>query len=273
MLIGLLIPSFPFLIYNLTHKFEPLIKLGLWIPYRLLGFFGLYPKNMATIATLISNTDSLITLFDVSYLAKGVVLRILLVLVVAIYVALKTFSVSKKKLNWLVLLTVFFVSCLGIFLHGNPPTHYYMPIFAFPVIFLSLLLAEIWNKKGKYLVLVLLALLAFTNFSYYFSDKWFYQPKDKMVSLLVPYSLQLKTARSIIADANWKEYSFSRIGPFDYYEGDYAQNYRYLMWWLGNEPVEEADAHYIIYEGKEFFPDNEDENIIFRSDDILVIKE
>jgi hypothetical protein len=45
------------------------------------------------------------------------------------------------------------------------------------------------------------------------------------------------------------------------------------MWWLGNEPVEEADAHYIIYEGKEFFPDNEDENIIFRSDDILVIKE
>jgi 4-amino-4-deoxy-L-arabinose transferase-like glycosyltransferase len=273
MFIGFLIPSFPFLVYNLTHKFEPIIKLSFWIPYRILGFVGLYPKNIADLSTISSNINSLTTLFNTSHVINGGVLGLLLSLAIVVYIGNKILKTSRNKLSWLVLLTVFFVSYLGIFLHGNPPTHYYMPIFAFPVIFLSLLLAEIWNKKGKYLVLVLLALLAFTNFSYYFSDKWFYQPKDKMVSLLVPYSLQLKTARSIIADANWKEYSFSRIGPFDYYEGDYAQNYRYLMWWLGNEPVEEADAHYIIYEGKEFFPDNEDENIIFRSDDILVIKE
>lgn len=40
-----------------------------------------------------------------------------------------------------------------------------------------------------------------------------------------------------------------------------------------NEHVENAISHYIIYEGKDFFPDNEGKNIIFRSDDILVIKE
>jgi 4-amino-4-deoxy-L-arabinose transferase-like glycosyltransferase len=270
---GLLIPSLPFLVYNLMHKFEPIIKLSLWIPYRMLGFVGLYPKNVADLPTITSNINSLITLFNTSYVASGTVLGPLLFLVIIVYVGIKTIRASKKKLNWTVLLTVFSVSYLGIFLHGNPPIHYYMPIFAFPVIFLSLFLAEIWNKKGKYLVLMLLALLTFVNFSYFFSEKWFYQPKDKMVGLLVPYNLQLKTARSIIADVNWKDYSFSRVGPFDYYEGDYAQNYRYLMWWLGNEPVEKANAHYIIYEGKDFFPDNEDENIIFKSTDILVIKE
>ena len=271
--IGLLIPSLPFLVYNLTHKFEPIIKLSLWIPYRMLGFVGIYPKNVADFPTITSNINSLITLFDTNYVANGGVLGSLLFLAVIVYVGIKALKSSKKKLNWFVLLTIFFVSYLGIFLHGNPPTHYYMPIFAFPVIFLSLLLADIWNRKGKYLVLILLALMTFINFSYFFSEKWFYQPKDKMVGLLVPYHLQLKTVRSIIADANWKDYSFSRVGPFDYYEGDYAQNYRYLMWWLGNEPVEKARAHYIIYEGKDFFPDSNGENIIFKSDDILVIKE
>jgi hypothetical protein len=224
-------------------------------------------------STVASNINSLITLFSTSYVVNGAVIGALLLLMIVVYVGIKTIKISKEKTNWLVLLTVFFVSYLGIFLHGNPPSHYYMPIFAFPVIFLSLLLVEIWNKKGKYLVLALLALLTFTNFSYYFSERWFYQPKDQMVGLLVPYHLQLKTVRSIIVDANWKEYSFSRVGPFDYYEGGYAQNYRYLMWWLGNEPVENAGPHYIIYEGIEYFPDYEDGNIIFKSDDILVIKE
>ena len=79
--------------------------------------------------------------------------------------------------------------------------------------------------------------------------------------------------RSIIADANWTDYSLSRIGPFDYYEGDYAQNYKYLLWWFGNEPVENAGVHYIIYEGNEYFPDNAEDTIIYKSDDILVIKE
>ena len=273
MFVGFLIPSLPFLIYNLTHKFEPIIKLGLWIPYRILGFVGLYPKNAADFSTISSNINTLSILFNTSYAVNGAVLGSLLSLVVFAYVGTKIFKASKNKSSWLVLLTVFFVSYLGIFLHGNPPTHYYMPIFAFPAIFLSLLLVEIWNRKGKYLVLILLALMSFINFSYFFSEKWFYQPKDKMVSLLVPYNLQLKTVRSIIADANWKEHSFTRVGPFDYYEGGYAQNYRYLMWWLGNEPVENASPHYIIYEGKDFFPDSEDENIIFKSDEILVIKE
>jgi len=121
--------------------------------------------------------------------------------------------------------------------------------------------------------MLILAFLTVVNFSYYFSEQWFYQPKERMTSLIVPYSLQLKSTRSIIADANWEDFSFSRVGPFDYYEGDYAQNYRYLMWWLGNEPIENANEHYIIYEGKDYFPDNKDEKTIFESDDILVTRE
>lgn len=270
---GLLIPSLPFLMYNLTHKFDPIIKLGFWIPYRIMGFVGAYPKNVANLTTIKSNFETLGVLFSASYIVENMSFGICLSVAVIVYCGVKMLMISKKKPGWLVLCVIFCVSYLGIFLHGNPPIHYYMPIFALPIILLSLLLSEIWNNKRKYAVLILLAFLTFNNFSYYFSEKWFYQLENEMVSLLVPYSLQLKSARSIIADVNWQDYSFSRIGPFDYYEGDYAQNYRYLMWWLGNEPVENAIPHYIIYEGKDFFPDNKGEDIIFEADDILVIKE
>lgn len=271
--IGLLIPSLPFLIYNLTHKFEPIIKLGLWIPYRIMGFVGIYPKNVANFATIESNFESLGALFSTSYIAENMSFGIFLFATVIVYSGVKMFIASKEKSEWLVLCMIFCVSYLGIFLHGNPPIHYYMPIFALPVILLSLLLSEIWNNNGKYIVLTLLAFLTFSNFSYYFSEEWFYLPQDKMVSLLVPYNVQLRVVENIITDADGEKFSFSRVGPFDYYEGDYAQNYRYLMWWLGNEPVVNVIPHYIIYEGSGFIPDSEGEDIIFKSDDILVIKE
>ncbi|OGM26426.1 hypothetical protein A2692_05065 [Candidatus Woesebacteria bacterium RIFCSPHIGHO2_01_FULL_39_95] len=41
----------------------------------------------------------------------------------------------------------------------------------------------------------------------------------------------------------------SRVGPNDQFEGDFAQNYIYLLWLRGNEPVNGQKLTYTIYEG------------------------
>lgn len=57
----------------------------------------------------------------------------------------------------------------------------------------------------------------------------------------IPYNLIEKTAYFIVKDSQNKSIQIKRVGLNDNFGGDFAQNYQYLMWKAGNEPVKIGD--------------------------------
>ncbi len=274
-IVGFIIPNIPFLIYNSQHRFEMLANLIRWVPYRIAGFMGLYPKNTATTEVLRANIVSLYDFVGNIFAPGYKYLSFTMLAIILCFSAIKFYAeIKKTEKNWplLILILFFLFGYLGIFVHGDPPGHYYLPIYPLPTIFFSIFLVEAaQNKTLKFICGLVLAGLLTINLMFFFSGKWFYLPKDKVSEgLPVPYSMQLTAVDTIIDDAKGKPFSLSRSGPFDYFEGNYAQNYRYLLWWKGNEPVANATLKYTIYEQKS--PETTGK-VIYQQDGLAIIKE
>lgn len=254
-LFGIIVPNITYIYYNITHNFEILTNLMSWIPYRVLGFVGLYPKNTVTGNVLRDNLTGLYTFFQQSYLSLPNFFSAILFLIGLIYLL-----IGFKKSRELKVLTILFaVSYVGLFLHGSPPQHYYLVIFPIPLIVLSLLLNDLSKKYSWFTILVLGALLSY-NLKYYFSNKWFYIDNQK-VSIdmyYVPYSLQLKATDYILQDAGAQEFSLSRVGKYDYFDNDFSLNYQYLLKINGARLNNDANLRYTIYEDTKQIPENED---------------
>jgi 4-amino-4-deoxy-L-arabinose transferase-like glycosyltransferase len=244
-ILGFIIPNITYFIYNAEHKFELLINIFTWVPYRILGFFGIVPKNTVTPGILQNNFTGLYTFFQQSYFHDTNVL-ILLISLAALGFA---FTRLKKNLPLQILLIIFGVSYLGLFLHGDPPLHYYYVIFPVPIILLSLLLERI-GKKFLWVTVLVLGYLLIANLGFYFSDQWFYKSTSRMSDDMtyVPHDLQVKVADFIVKDAGSNKFSLARVGPYDYFEENFALNYHYLLWGLGNKPDDAAKLRYTIYE-------------------------
>ena len=145
------------------------------------------------------------------------------------------------------------------FIHGDPPRHYYYVVFPIPIIFTALMLDWLWKRKlGFFLVALILGVFALQSIKYYFSDKWLYIPQDRVEAgeLPVPYNLQIKVVEFIIDDAKGEKFKLSRVGPFDYFNEDFSQNYKYLLWRMGNEPLDTAELEYIVYEDTSKLPED-----------------
>ena len=89
--------------------------------------------------------------------------------------------------------------------------------------------------------------------------------------LPVPYQMQEKVVDTIIQDAKGRKLSLNRVGELDKFNNDFAQNYIYLLWLKGNQPVREADISYTIYEDTQKIPDNI-EGEIFWINNIAIVK-
>lgn len=253
-LFGIIVPNITYIYYNITHNFEILSSLMSWIPYRVLGFVGLYPKNTVTGNVLRDNLTGLYTFFQTSYLDTSNIFSIILFLIGIIYL-----SANYKKSRELKVLTILFaVSYVGLFLHGSPPQHYYLVIFPVPLIILSLILYDL-SKKYLWLTILILGVLLSYNLKYYFSNKWFYINSQKVSQDLyyVPYSLQLKATDYILLDASAKEFSLSRVGKYDYFDNDFSLNYEYLLKIKGARLNGNANLRYTIYEDVEQIPDGQ----------------
>ncbi len=252
-ILGFLIPNIPYLIYNATHKFQILIDLFAWVPYRILGFFGFYPKNTASPQVLQSNITGLYTFFQQSYLQNNNVLIFLL------FAAVIAFALTslKKNLPLQILMILSAVSYFGLFLHGDPPEHYYLVIFPVPVILLALFLEKI-SRKFMWLSILIAGYLLIFNLSFYFSDKWFYVNTVRMSDDMnyVPYSLQKRVVDFIDKDAGSKSFSLERVGLYDYFGESFSLNYQYLLWGLGHKPDQSAKLKYTIYEDTRSLPQN-----------------
>ncbi len=248
--LGIFVPNIPFVVYDFSHGFEMVKQFVLWIPYRILGFFGFYPKNTANINVIEKNLSSLYNFVSSSFFPNNSFLSFFIFLAIILFGIYLLLNIRKNtKAGSLALLFLF--GYIGVFVHGDPPSHYYLPLFPIPVLILGFLVLKVLEYRlGKILLFTLFLLFVVINFRYYFSDKWFYKPTDRLVTGdVVPYEIQLQVSRQVVIDAGGEGFNLRRIGFNDQFSQNYSQDYRYLMWWLGNEPKDEKERlAYIIVE-------------------------
>ena len=276
-LIGFLIPNLPLLVYDLTHGLTMSSKLLVWIPYRIIGFFGFYPKNNLTPEVLRENVQAFLKFFGENFTMHEVRLDLLLIGVIVgflIFNYKKAFTFKgRKDFGWFFLFWTLLLFSLALFVHGSPPRHYFISILPLPIIISSLFLEKLWRSYlGKALFIFFLLLMTFFNHRFFFDSPAFYAAAGD--SLLF-FKSQEKIVRTIIIDAQNRPFNLKRVGEFDYYPGEHAQNYRYLAWWMGNEPSEEQQKlSYTIYEDLNRLPADEEGKVkIFEVGRVVILKE
>lgn len=211
--LGLAVPHIPFLLYNLLHGFGMLTKFLVWLPYRASGMSTAPPTQTSlSIPAFLSQVFPAFPLF--------------LILLIILF-SLKLVNRPAVKYLWF----VFILGLVGLLLHRHPPDHYYLPLLPLPLLLFSLGLSQLPRLVAPtVLALFLLAL-----------PVWVAYPT-------IPYQQQLAVSSSIISSAAGRPYTLTRIGGFDYYPGQAAENYLYLLWLLGNQPVPHAVLHFTIHE-------------------------
>jgi hypothetical protein len=252
--LGILIPSLPFLVYDLTHGLEMTTRMLLWIPYRVAGFLGFFPKNNFTLDILKENLQIFINFFSETFIIGQKNLGILMTLVIIAFLVLnikKAFKFKKKEdFGWFFLFWILIFGLFGLFVHGSPPKQYFIIMAPVLILIFSLFLEKLWKRIGGIWVVGMVLILTIFNLKYYFSSSGFYGNCQSFLCL----KNQKEIIKTIVDDARGKNFELKRVGEFDYYQGQYAQNYQYLAWWLGNQPEEGTRLRYTIYEQTERFP-------------------
>ncbi len=249
-IIGFLLPQAPLVLYDSQHKFTMLKNLFLWFPYKVLIFLHLYHNTNLHSYTIDTSNITFLNFFLISFSSinerllslPGIIIFVVVLIFIALHIS-KFFKSKGTDLKWLFLILWCFWGLFSIFIQGSPPLHYFVPLFPLPILFFSLFLSDIWKRnKGKYIVLASLLLLLISNCLYFFSDKWFFQTGG------IDYSTKQKIARIIVNDAKGKQFVLKRIGYNDFFPKQFAQDYIYLLWLDGNEPVNDSKLEYTIIE-------------------------
>jgi len=246
-----LIPNLPFLLHSSVNKFEMLFKFFAWLPYR----------SITTDSRSISSGVFSLVKFLNSIVYRSESLLLFFVLLTLLVVGI----VKKKNKTILALAGIFLSGYIGILIHGDPPTHYYLPLFPAAIVLVSSGLSFLFKYKKIFIVFALLMTL---NFSYFFSEKWFYRYKNSG-ELLVPYAQQLGIVEFILNDTGGKPFSLARKGYSDEFEGEYAQNYFYLFWLKGHEPVANGEQVFTIFERDHYPLEGE---LIYNEGDVKITK-
>ena len=230
---GVAIANLPLLFHDALNGFSMSFKFVLWIPYRAAGFLGIYPKNNLSEFVFKDNLTSFYNYVANTFVQSSYFLE-LAVFILFIASTLYFFRKvrSKNNTNWIIVFTFLIFGYLGIFIHGSPPEHYYMPIVFIPALLVSAFTLSVKNKNLRYGLYVLI--LASTIVSTRHSSFLFRSHEN-------PYELKYKVSEKIIIDAKGHKYELIRIGENDQFEGNFAQDYQYLLWWMGNEPVKVGD--------------------------------
>jgi len=247
-LFGMLIPLIPLLIHDLTNNFKMTLSLVAWVPYRIVGSLGLYPKNNITSETISADSTSFIVFLTRSITADFSLGLMLMIVSLIFFVGL-LFKFKKRLFRTVnfVLALLLGVGLVTFFMHGKVPNHYFIVLFPAPIIIMSLLLDSLWRKRA-YVVVAILFLVAIVNINHILNESDLYKKSDKASIANIPYALQLEVSEAIIKDASGEQFQIKRIGPLDFFENNYSQNYSYLLWWLGNEPLRRANTTYVIVE-------------------------
>lgn len=249
---GFILSLLTILVYDFKNGFQMTTKLIMWIPYRILGFIGIVDKNSFTKESAVKGLDTFFTFIGKGFLNYNN-LRLFVVGIFIIILVNETLRVLKKKGSFLENFSVltFFSGIFAIIIHGDAPIHYYLPLFPIVVILVSINIARKADNifwRGFYLGIF--SLLLISNIASFFLSKEFYAIRSEfdIKDEAVPLAQLKGIVDEIITDANGRDFKLMRVGPNDKFEGNYSDNYRYLMWLRGNEPKQEAVLSYTIYE-------------------------
>lgn len=234
-----LLPLIPLIIYDFQNGFQMLGKFAIWIPYRIAGFLGFIPKNNVSANSISVSLETLQEFIGRSIITENQFFGLLVTIVVIFYSLYLLFIKKTKefKKGMLLVLSIFVLGVIAIFIHGGSYIlHYYLPIFPIPIIIFSHMLSQINNKRILYLLILIIVSINTASLVSQKNNlsKQSYISKGRLYQSL---KLQKDITEFIINDSKGKPFSLKRIGPFDYYEGNHAHNYQYLLWYYGNEPV------------------------------------
>lgn len=251
---GIIIGNLPTLISDSRGGFSMIKSFAVWIPYRVAGFLGLYPKNNPTLEGFIGSLTVINEFFGKMFVLYE---PLWIVSTIGFFVLAGIFLKNnyKRVFKDFGIFFIFFslVSVLaGVIVHGDPPIHYFLPLFAIPPIFIAILIDK---YKIRFWKVALLIFFVF-NLKIFFIDPVFYAQvrEASLAPFFVPYKLQKEVASYIAADTKGEKFSLKRVGPYDYFSQNYSQNYQYLLWMLGNEPEEKSKLTYTIYEDTQNLP-------------------
>lgn len=236
-MLGILTPLIPLLVYDVQTGFSMTYRLLLWVPYRIFGFVGLYPKNNISLNSVI-NTAETVSIFlsklFIPLTSNSVSLLMILIGLPVIY------FFNKQKL----LAMIFFTGLVGLFVHGDPPSHYFYILLPIPIIFVSIL----FSLLSKYKVVLAFGLgsLFIVNLHFYF-NRWF-RSYEVGAGITIPYQVQKEAVKALLIDSRGREFRVERVGLSDEFEDDYAQNYIYLLWLEGGKPVKNSKLTYTFVE-------------------------
>ena len=241
--VGAVLANLPALIYDSQRGFSMLRSFALWIPYRIAGFLGFYPKNNPTSESLSGSLAVINEFFGKILIGPENfwILGTIIFVVSAIYFVKKFPNRILRDFGLFIIILSTLSVLVGVFVHGAPPIHYFLPLFPIPPLLFGILVERFWNKRTFKVVMAIAFFLIFiVNYKFFF--------KATLTPDFVPYKLQREIAEFIAIDANGESFKLRRVGPYDHFSENYSQNYRYLLWLFGNEPVGSGKITYTIYE-------------------------
>ncbi len=248
LLSAVILANLPVLIYDGRQGFSMLKSIVVWIPYRIAGFLGLYPKNNPSPESFKETLNIINEFFGKMF----VLYEPFWIVFTLVFIALCGIILKRNYKNFFKDFDIFLIFSslagvlIGVFVHQAPPIHYFLPLFPIIPILVSMVTAE---KLFRFSIICIVILLLFNLKA--FSGNYLFYGEAKNATYnpdFVPYKLQRKIAEYIVSDVKSEKFTLRRVGPYDYFSEEYSQNYRYLLWLLGNEPVEKAKITYTIYE-------------------------
>ena len=235
-ILGLFIPLSPLFIYDLQNKFTMTKNIILWFPYRVFSVFHIIPNNNIPKGALLKGIENFIyfmgDLFSDINLKSSNILGLAIVFGIIILFYKYYFRIDKKTKDLFLLITT---SLLILVLHGDTPSHYFLVISAYIIIFISSIISNYLPKIISVVLVLILIFISITNVVNYLGLK---NKAVKYKNNNITYYSNLRSVTDYInKDSRNSPIAISRVGEFDIYEGNFAQNYQYLLWRDGNEPV------------------------------------
>lgn len=249
-LLGFFISFLPLIIFDLLNSQKMFLTFMLWIPYRIIRFATSFTMHeyYYDIPYTVNNFKSF---FSQSIVPQNSFLNLAIAVGAFIYVVFLSIDAFKhySSKNIQIMIIIFVLALLSLIVYSNPPIHYFNAALYSLIVIWSFLLNRLWQipRYGRYVVLFLLTVILVINFKYYFSEEWFFKNRRGT------YALQKSVAQKIILDANGEKFELARIGLFDEQMNQFADNYIFLLWYLGNKPVRGASLRYTIIENEQGF--------------------
>lgn len=264
-ILGLIIPNITILIYDAKNGFSMTKNLILWIPYRVAGFVGIYPKNNLDMTSGGSTLSAFNEFFgrNLFWDSRFWILGSIIFGVLFITFVVQNYKKFTKDFFVFYLISSTIVQCLALLILTTPPLHYFLSTFLNFGLLFSFFVYKYWRKKLTKVLTILIFVLMFVAGILGLNNE---HTNDIDY---IPLKTQEDVVDAIVKDANGKQFSLIRIGPFDYFPENYDQNYQYLLRILNKKLDKSATLRYTIYEDTSNLPQSEK---IFWIENIAVSK-